>query len=257
MVDNMIEVRGLNKTYGTTVKTHVLHDVNLEIAKNSFTAMIGPSGSGKSTLLSCLGLLEPPSSGEIIIDGESFYNINVNKLASFRNRNIGFVFQFHHLLPEFTVFENILLPHWIKNGRPGPVLREEAIRLIERVGLSDIKDKYITQISGGQQQRVSIARAIINRPKVIFADELTGNLDRETGTRVLDLLREINKENNTTLVMVTHDREVALRSDHIIELVDGRICRTIDVRSSGRDSAVEMLEDLSCVLPDSEQGVGK
>lgn len=256
-MDNMmILVKGLNKTYGTTIKTDVLFDIDLEVEKNSFTALIGPSGSGKSTLLNCLGLLDPPTSGEIIIEGRPFSNINVNKLASFRNENIGFVFQYHHLLPEFTVFENILIPHWIKNGRPGPALQKEANQLIERVGLSDIKNKYVTQISGGQQQRVSIARALINRPKIIFADEPTGNLDRETGTRVLDLLREINRENNTTLVMVTHDREVALRSDRIIELVDGRICRSIDVRSSGRESAIEMLDNLSCILPDSDQDKG-
>ena len=254
MADNMIRVKGLNKIYGTAVKTHVLYDIDLEIEMNSFTAMIGPSGSGKSTLLSCLGLLDPPTSGEIEIDGQSFSNINVNKLAPFRNVNIGFVFQFHHLLPEFTVFENILLPHWIKSGRPGPALREEADRLIDRVGLRDIRDKFVTEISGGQQQRVSIARAIINRPKVIFADEPTGNLDRESGTRVLELLKEINRENNTTLVMVTHDREVALRSDRIIELVDGRICRTVDVRTSGREAALKMLENLSCVMPGSDTG---
>jgi lipoprotein-releasing system ATP-binding protein len=253
MADTMIRVKRLNKVYGTAIKTHVLFDIDLDIERNSFTAMIGPSGSGKSTLLNCLGLLDPPTSGEIEIDGKSFSDINVNRLASFRNENIGFVFQFHHLLPEFTVFENILMPHWIKSGRPGPALIEEANRLIDRVGLSDIKNKNVTQISGGQQQRVSIARALINRPKVIFADEPTGNLDRETGTKVLDLLREINRENNTTLVMVTHDREVAIRSDRIVELVDGRICRTIDVRSSGKESAVEMLENRSCVLNDLDK----
>jgi lipoprotein-releasing system ATP-binding protein len=253
MADNMIQVKGLNKIYGTTIKTHVLFDIELYIERNTFTALIGPSGSGKSTRLNCLGLLDPPTSGEIVIDGHSFSDINVNRLASFRNENIGFVFQFHHLLPEFTVFENILMPHWIKSGRPGQALIEEANRLIDRIGLTDIKDKYVTQISGGQQQRVSIARALINRPKVIFADEPTGNLDRETGAKVLDLLREINRENRTTLVMVTHDREVAIRSDRIIELVDGRICRSIDVRSSGKESAVEILENRSCVLPDSDQ----
>ncbi|NLD35779.1 MAG: ABC transporter ATP-binding protein [Desulfatiglans sp.] len=253
MADNMIQVKRLNKVYGTTIQTHVLFDIELEIERNTFTALIGPSGSGKSTLLNCLGLLDPPTSGKIVIDGQSFSDINVNKLASFRNENIGFVFQFHHLLPEFTVFENILMPHWIKSGRPGQDLIEEANRLIDRVGLGDIKNKYVTQISGGQQQRVSIARALINRPKVIFADEPTGNLDRETGAKVLDLLREINRENNTTLVMVTHDREVAIRSDRIIELVDGRICRSIDVRSSSKESAVEMLESRACVLPDSGQ----
>lgn len=248
MAEAMIIAEGLNKIYGTTVKTHVLHDIHLEIAKNSFTALIGPSGSGKSTLLSCLGLLDPPTSGVIHIEGKPFSNVNVNKLASFRNRFIGFVFQFHYLLPEFTVFENILLPYWIRHGRPGKAIRKEADRLIDRVGLSGIKTKFVNQISGGQQQRVSIARALINRPRVIFADEPTGNLDSETGMKVLDLLKEINTENDTTLVVVTHDRNVALHSDQVIELVDGRICRTVDIRSTGRKGALDMLEDHSCVL---------
>jgi lipoprotein-releasing system ATP-binding protein len=116
MADTMIRAKRLNKIYGTSIKTHVLFDIDLEIERNSFTALIGPSGSGKSTLLNCLGLLDPPTSGEIVIDGTFFSDINVNRLASFRNENIGFVFQFHHLLPEFTVFENILMPHWIKSG---------------------------------------------------------------------------------------------------------------------------------------------
>lgn len=249
MADSIISVRRLNKTYGTAVKTHVLFDIDLEIKRNSFTSLIGPSGSGKSTLLSCLGLLEPATSGEIVIDSNNFSRINVNELSSFRNRYIGFVFQFHYLLPEFTAFENILLPSWIRAGRPGPALIRETNRLMERIGISAIRDKYINQISGGQQQRVSIARSLINRPRVIFADEPTGNLDRETGMAVLDLLKEINRENGATLVMVTHDRDVALRSDRIIELIDGRVCRSIDISSVSKDKAVALMEKRACALP--------
>jgi len=249
----ILKAGNIRKQFGAV---EALRGVDLTVMPGEIVAVVGPSGSGKSTLLHCLGGLDRPDAGTVRTGGLALWDLSDSELSRLRNRRVGFVFQFHHLLPEFTVFENILLPHWIKSGRPGTALKAEADRLIERVGLTEIKDKYVTQISGGQQQRVSIARALINRPKVIFADEPTGNLDRETGTRVLDLLREINKENRTTLVMVTHDREVALRSDHIIELVDGRICRTIDIRASGRDSAVEMLEDLSCVLPGLDRNAG-
>jgi lipoprotein-releasing system ATP-binding protein len=252
MDNSIITAIKLNKIYGTAVKTAVLHDIDLEIKRNSFTALIGPSGSGKSTLLSCLGLLDPPTSGKIIIDGNNFSDINVNKLSSFRNNTIGFVFQFHYLLPEFTVLENILLPCWINRGKPGKNIEKEANILMDRMGISNIKDKYINQISGGQQQRASIARALINKPKVIFADEPTGNLDRETGMAVLDLLKEINRENNTTLLMVTHDMEVALRSDRIVELIDGKICKSVDLDPGKKKKAVELITDHTCTLPEGD-----
>ena len=248
MADAVLRTRGLSKTYFGKVDTPVLHDVSIEIARGGFTALIGPSGSGKSTLLNCLGLLDPPTSGEIEFDGRPIRERNVNGLADFRNANIGFIFQFHYLLPEFSALENVLLPCWIGGGRPAPAARSEALRIMERIGVGSFHDKAVYELSGGQQQRVAIARALVNRPKVIFADEPTGNLDRDSGQAVLELMAELNRESDITLVMVTHDREVALQADHIFELVDGRICRYLDVRRSGREAAAREIEDRSCTI---------
>jgi len=248
MADSVLRARNLNKTYFGRVDTPVLHDVSLEIFRGGFTALIGPSGSGKSTLLHCLGLLDPPTSGEIEFDGRLIRERNVNELAEFRNRNIGFVFQFHYLLPEFSALENVLLPCWIGGGRPGQATRDEALRILERIGVASCRDKAVFELSGGQQQRVAIARALVNRPKVIFADEPTGNLDRESGQAVLELLAELNREGDITLVMVTHDRDVALQADHIYELVDGRICRYLDVKRTGRQAVAREIENRTCTF---------
>ncbi len=248
MADAVLRARRLNKTYFGRVDTPVLFDVDIEIARGGFTALIGPSGSGKSTLLNCLGLLDPPTSGEIEFAGRVIVERNVNELAGFRNENIGFIFQFHYLLPEFSALENVLLPCWIGSGRPGAEVRREALRIMERIGVGEFRDKAVYELSGGQQQRVAIARALVNRPQVIFADEPTGNLDRESGHAVLDLMAELNREGDVTLVMVTHDREVALRADHIYELVDGRICRYLDVKRGGREAAAKAIEDRSCTF---------
>jgi lipoprotein-releasing system ATP-binding protein len=248
MADIVLRTRGLNKTYFGKIDTPVLFDINIEIVRGSFTALIGPSGSGKSTLLNCLGLLDPQTSGEIEFDGRVLRAQNVNELAAFRNENIGFIFQFHYLLPEFTALENVLLPCWIRRGRPAPDTVREARRILEHIGMGKHGDKNVSELSGGQQQRVAIARALVNRPKLIFADEPTGNLDRESGRSVLDLMAELNRESDISMVMVTHDREVALQADHIYELVDGRICRYLDVKRSGRSAAARELEDRSCTL---------
>jgi lipoprotein-releasing system ATP-binding protein len=248
MADVILRTRGLCKTYFGKVDTPVLHDINIEIARGSFTALIGPSGSGKSTLLNCLGLLDPQTSGEIEFDGSIIAARSVNDLASFRNANIGFIFQFHYLLPEFTAYENVLLPCWIGQGRPGPELAREALRIMEHIGVAQLRDKAVFELSGGQQQRVAIARALVNRPQLVFADEPTGNLDRESGHAVLELMAELNRESNVSMVMVTHDREVALRADHIFELVDGRICKYIDVAGTGKAAAAAAIEDRSCTV---------
>jgi lipoprotein-releasing system ATP-binding protein len=248
MADTVLKTRNLNKTYPGKVPTPVLFDINIEIGRGSFTALIGPSGSGKSTLLHCLGLLDPQTSGEIDFDGRIITAQNVNELAAFRNENIGFIFQFHYLLPEFSAYENVLLPCWIRQGKPAPETGKEALRIMKRIGMAELKDKNISELSGGQQQRVAIARALINKPKLVFADEPTGNLDRESGRAVLELMAELNRENNTSMVMVTHDREVALRADYIYELVDGRICKYLDVARIGKSAAAEAIEDRSCVI---------
>ena len=248
MADIILRTNGLNKTYLGKVNTPVLFDINIGIVRGSFTALIGPSGSGKSTLLNCLGLLDPQTSGEIVFDGKSIVTQDVNELADFRNAHIGFIFQFHHLLPEFTAFENILLPCWIRKGKPTTGMEKEALRIMERIGVEKLRNRYISELSGGQQQRVSIARALINNPKLIFADEPTGNLDRESGGAALELMAELNHESNTTMVMVTHDREVALRADHIYELVDGRICKYLDVKKIGKTEATKAIEDRTCKI---------
>jgi lipoprotein-releasing system ATP-binding protein len=246
MADIILRTNGLNKTYLGKVNTPVLFDINVGIVRGSFTALIGPSGSGKSTLLNCLGLLDPQTSGEIDFDGKVIVSQNVNELAGFRNAHIGFIFQFHHLLPEFTAFENVLLPCWIRKGKPAPGMEKEALRIMERIGVEKLRNRYISELSGGQQQRVSIARALINNPKLIFADEPTGNLDRESGQAVLALMAELNHESHTTMLMVTHDREVALQADYIYELVDGRICKYLDVNKIGKTEAAKAIEDRTC-----------
>ena len=225
-MDNiLVSLDSVNKVYGDEVKTQVLFDVSLEIPQGQFLALIGPSGSGKSTLLNILGALDRPSSGTILINQQNLVQLNENQLADFRNKFLGFVFQFHYLLPEFTTIENVLLPYWIGKGKPNRQMFNEAQRLIERVGLANQINKRINLLSGGQQQRVAIARALLNRPQLILADEPTGALDTKSGEQVLDLMQEINDENNTTFIVVTHDRNVALRAERIIELIDGRICK--------------------------------
>jgi lipoprotein-releasing system ATP-binding protein len=244
-MDDIIAVRNLFKSFGDAVRTEVLHDITVSFERGAVTAVIGPSGSGKTTLLNILSLLESPTSGTLVIDGRDFSAGDVNAASAFRNENVGFIFQFHYLLPEFTALENILIPYWIGRGRPpGPAV-EKARALMKEI---DIRDKHPNQISGGEQQRVAIARALVNEPKIVFADEPTGNLDRETGFAALEVMTRAVREHGTTLLMVTHDREIALRADRILELVDGRICKSFLVKEKGEAGARELLEDRSCVV---------
>ena len=242
----IIAARDLRKHFGDAVRTEVLRGISVEIERGAFTAVIGPSGSGKTTLLNILGLLESPSSGELVVDGRDFSSVDVNDASAFRNAAIGFVFQFHHLLPEFTALENILLPHWIGRGRPPKAVVDRALAVMEEIEILRIKDKFPSRISGGEQQRVAIARAIVNGPKIVFADEPTGNLDRETGFAALEAMVRTVREHGTTLVLVTHDREIAVRADRILELVDGRVCRSFLVRETGEARARELLRDRRC-----------
>lgn len=244
----IIVARELTKVYGELVKTRVLKDISWAFEKGTFTAVIGPSGSGKSTLLNILGLLERPTSGELIIDGQDFSRGEVNDYSEYRNRHMGFIFQFHYLLPEFTVLENVLLPVWIEGGRPDQKVQKRAMELMGAIGIAQLKDKYPTEISGGEQQRTAIARALINEPRIVLADEPTGNLDRETGFAVLEVMTRMIRELGTTLIMVTHDREIALRAERIVELVDGRICRSFLVREEGADRVKKLLEDRRCTF---------
>lgn len=220
---NIIDLRGVSKIYGTTVKTQVLFDVDLAFETGTFNSIIGQSGSGKSTLLNIMGTLDNPSQGEVYINQMKTTGLKKDQLAELRNETIGFIFQFHYLLPEFTVLENILMPYWLKNTHPPEEVIKRADMLMDLLGLQRVKGNLATQLSGGQQQRTAIARSLMNNPKIILADEPTGNLDSETSENVYDMLREINREFKTTFVIITHDPRIAEKTDRIVEVKDGRI----------------------------------
>mgnify|MGYP000896148690 CR=1 FL=1 len=221
---NVIELKKINKIYGTgQYQTHVLHDLDLAIVEGSFTSIIGQSGSGKSTLLNIIGTLDKPSDGEVWINGSRTDSMNKKDLAILRNKTLGFIFQFHYLLPEFTAIENVLMPFRIKNGSAPQAAVERANEIMDMVGLEKVKNNPAPKMSGGQQQRTAIARALMNEPKIILADEPTGNLDSDTTETIYNLMREINKSLGTTFVIITHDRRIAEKADRIIEISDGRI----------------------------------
>ena len=220
---NIVEIKDLVKVYGKEIKNEVLHGINLNIAKGEFASIIGPSGSGKSTLLNLLGALDKPTDGNIYINDSHINKLSDDQLALFRNKNIGFVFQFHHLLPEFTSVENVLIPNWIDAGNSSSQNKKRAMELLSLVGLEGFENKLVTKLSGGQKQRVAIARSLMNKPDIILADEPTGNLDSETSTKIYNLLRDINKELDTTFIIVTHDRHIASKTDRVIEIIDGNI----------------------------------
>ena len=223
MGELLIKGEGLIKEYGNVIKTRALNGVDLRITSREFTCIIGPSGCGKSTLLNLLGALDRPDGGSLQFRGIEISRMNETELAAFRNKSIGFVFQFHHLLPEFTALENVLMPSWIETGRVNSLREKRAIELMEMVGLTGKIKNPANHLSGGQQQRVSIARALINSPELVLADEPTGNLDSESTEQVYDLLRMINREMGTAFLIVTHDRNIAQKCDRIIEMKDGRI----------------------------------
>jgi lipoprotein-releasing system ATP-binding protein len=222
-MDNIIELKHIDKVYGNTVKTQVLFDINLTFQKESFNSIIGQSGSGKSTLLNIIGTLDKPTQGDIIINGVTTSNMSKDELAELRGNTIGFIFQFHYLLPEFTALENVLMPIRIAGKKVTDEILERAHELMDFVGLSGVKNNLATDMSGGQQQRVAIARALMNNPEVILADEPTGNLDSDTTELVYELLREINKTYKTTFIIITHDRRIAEKADRIIEIKDGKV----------------------------------
>ena len=221
---DVIDLKHVDKIYSTgDIKTQVLFDVNLAFEEGSFNSVIGQSGSGKSTLMNIIGTLDRPTNGEVIIDGRMTAKMKKNELARLRNQTIGFVFQFHYLLPEFTAYENVLMPYWINDTRPPEKVRLRAEKLLDLVGLSKVKNNLATKMSGGQQQRTAIARALINNPKIMLADEPTGNLDSESSETVYRLFRDINKRLRTTFVIVTHNRRIAEETDRIVEIRDGKI----------------------------------
>jgi len=225
MPNPIIELKKINKIYGekTPNPTQVLFDLSLEFEKGTFNSIIGQSGSGKSTLLNILGTLDKATTGDVFINGKNTQTMKKDELAQLRNETIGFIFQFHYLLPEFTALENVLMPYRISKQPLSEDILKRANDLLDIVGLTKRKNNLAINLSGGQQQRVAIARALINQPKMILADEPTGNLDSDTTEQIYDLLREINKKFKTTFIIITHDRHIAEKADRIVEIKDGRI----------------------------------
>ncbi|MEQ1867387.1 MAG: ABC transporter ATP-binding protein [Micropepsaceae bacterium] len=224
-------VRDLVKDFGTDeLRTRVLKGMSFELAKGEFVALQGPSGSGKSTLLTILGTLLAPTSGALEMLGQSLVHLDERRLTEFRNRHIGFVFQFHHLLPDFTAVENVLFPAAASAGVETAEARTRARELLNRVGLSDRQEFRTPKLSGGQKQRVAIARALMNHPALVLADEPTGNLDRETADQVLGLLRDMNRTEQTTFLISTHDPHVAAFCDRRITVIDGRFATEAELR---------------------------
>ncbi|HKL61083.1 MAG TPA: ABC transporter ATP-binding protein [Acholeplasma sp.] len=229
---NIIELKNINKIYGekTPNPTQVLFDLSLSFETSSFNSIIGQSGSGKSTLLNILGTLDKATSGEVIINDKKTQDMTKNELSLLRNDMIGFIFQFHYLLPEFTALENVLMPFKISKQKITKEVLARANEILDVVGLKDKKNNMANNLSGGQQQRVAIARSLINNPKIILADEPTGNLDSDTTEQVYDLLREINQKYKTTFIVITHDRHIAEKADRIIEIKDGRL--NLDIKNN-------------------------
>ena len=215
----MISVKNITKSYGSL---QVLKGIDLEVAKEEIVCLMGASGAGKSTLLHIMGTLDKPDTGSVVINNTNIFDLNDTKISSFRNQYIGFVFQFHHLLPEFTAVENIALPAFIKGIGKKEALKE-AEKLLEIFGLSDRTQHKPSELSGGEQQRVAIARALINHPKVVFADEPSGNLDSENALELHKLFVELRDLLHQTFVIVTHNQSLASMADRILQMKDGMI----------------------------------
>jgi lipoprotein-releasing system ATP-binding protein len=223
VVDPLLSVRGVVRDYGERVRTRALRGVDLDLQHGEFAALIGPSGSGKSTLLNIIGLLDRPTEGRVVLAGSDTSGLDERALTTLRARALGFVFQFHHLLPAFTAVENVMLPEWGDAGVPTRGMRTRAEEMLAAVGLTDRAQYKTRDLSGGQQQRVAIARAMVRRPSLVLADEPTGNLDTASADDVFELMRRFNREYHTSFLIVTHDPRIAARCERVIEIVDGRV----------------------------------
>lgn len=217
----MISLNDIYKVYRTkTIETTALNAININIDAGEFVSIMGPSGCGKSTLLNIMGLLDEPSQGSVLINGQEINDYNSKKTALFRNEQLGFIFQSFHLIPDLSVQDNVELPLIYRNV-PSKQRKQMALEVLEKVGLKNRTSHFPNQLSGGQKQRVAIARAIIGQPKIILADEPTGNLDSVMGNEVMDILLRLNKEDKTTIVMVTHDENMAKKTNRLIRIFDG------------------------------------
>ena len=222
--ETLIRIEDLHKSYyDGESELPVLQGIDLEIYTSEFLAVIGASGVGKSTLLHIIGTLDRPTTGNVLYDEQDIFALSDTEIARFRNKEIGFVFQFHHLLPEFTSLENVAMGALITSPVNNKKVYKEAESLLDYVGLSERLSHYPSQLSGGERQRVAIARSLINQPKVVLADEPTGNLDRRSSEAVLELLWDLNSKSGQTFVIVTHNQELAQQVDRVIQLVDGKV----------------------------------
>jgi lipoprotein-releasing system ATP-binding protein len=225
VADPILSVVGVTRDYGEHVRTRALAGVDLVLERGEFAALIGPSGSGKSTLLNIIGLLDRPTEGRVVMNGTDTSGLDELALTALRARTLGFVFQFHHLLPAFTAVENVMLPAWADEGWPTAAMRLRAESLLDAVGLADRATYKTGDLSGGEQQRVAIARALSRQPLLVLADEPTGNLDTASSDEIFELMRRFNREFGTTFLVVTHDPRIADRCSRVIELRDGRVVR--------------------------------
>jgi lipoprotein-releasing system ATP-binding protein len=225
VAEDVLRLQGIRKSYsiGTPAETEVLHGIDLSLKAGEFCALIGPSGSGKSTLLNIIGLLDRPTSGALFVQGQETSALDDSALTRLRGRSIGFVFQYHYLIPAFTALENVMMPMLLESGRPNAAMRETAARLLANVGLTQWQDHLATNMSGGQQQRVAIARALALAPPLVLADEPTGNLDTKSADGVFALMQKVSADSGTSFLFVTHNLRLAERCDRVIELVDGQV----------------------------------
>jgi lipoprotein-releasing system ATP-binding protein len=225
VADAVLRIEGLRKAYNpdTPLEAEVLHGIDLELRAGEFCALMGPSGSGKSTLLNIVGLLDRPTGGRLLIDGEQTAGLDERAITRLRGRRIGFVFQYHHLLPAFTALENVVMPMLLDRGRPNDEMSRRAASLLDSMGLAAFRDRLASQLSGGQQQRVAVARALAMSPALLLADEPTGNLDTASAQGVFDLMRKVNREHGTAVLLVTHNHELARQCGRLVQIVDGRI----------------------------------
>ena len=225
MAEPVVLLEGVCKSYnvGTPVEVEVLHGIDFALEPGEFCALMGPSGSGKSTLLNIIGLLDRPNGGEILIQGRAAAGLDDAELTQLRGRSIGFVFQYHHLLPAFTALENVMMPMLLDRGRPSAEMRTRAEALLESVQLTPWRDNLAVNMSGGQQQRVAVARALAMNPALLLADEPTGNLDTKSAQGVFDLMKRVNAERGTSVLIVTHNHDLAAQCGRIAQIVDGRL----------------------------------
>ena len=221
--EKLLEVTGLTRVYREgSIETNVLRGIDFSLNAHEMTAVVGASGSGKSTLLHILGTLDTPTAGQVLFRGQDLFRLSESALAVFRNRHLGFVYQFHHLLADFSAFENVAMPLLIA-GTPRDEINERVTALLERVGLRDRMHHRSSELSGGERQRVAIARAIVNKPDLLLADEPTGNLDHKSAGSVFDLLLELREEAGSAMMIVTHDRDLASRFERVLTMRDGGI----------------------------------